>query len=482
MNDAQYAVVFYGEVVEGFEREQVIANVRDLFKVTMEQAERIFAQSKVVIKGRLDQSGAQRYADALTQAGAKVAVETQAQAQSNTRPMARPTAEEIEAAGGGGEAAASDAEAGETPEVRELGFEFSGQGFEYFKIWIVNLVLTIVTLGIYSAWAKVRNKQYFYGNTQLDGAAFEYTGKPVQILKGRIIAAVLFLGTSLTANLNPILPLVFWIIILIALPWMVTRSLRFNAHNSVYRNVRLRFTGTAKGAAIVFVGWPLLALVPVFGGMFLTMSMGGGMAAVPYFAGLIGGGLVFAFAYYKQQAYMVSNHAYGTAAFEFNAEAKDYIKMFVILGLGFAGIMLLGAMMSGGLAALIGGGDSPAAMGPAFILFPLIMALAYLFAFAYFAVRSANIRFNNTNIQEHHFGANYQLRSYAALLFTNTLMTVITIGLFRPWAKVRTARYKAQHTQVVASGSLDRFAAAESQEVSALGEEVGDMFDIEFGL
>ena len=39
--------------------------------------------------------------------------------------------------------------------------EFSGRGGEYFRIWIVNLVLTILTFGIYSAWAKVRTKRYF---------------------------------------------------------------------------------------------------------------------------------------------------------------------------------------------------------------------------------------------------------------------------------------------------------------------------------
>jgi hypothetical protein len=33
---------------------------------------------------------------------------------------------------------------------------FTGSGAEYFGIWIVNLLLTILTLGIYSAWAKVR--------------------------------------------------------------------------------------------------------------------------------------------------------------------------------------------------------------------------------------------------------------------------------------------------------------------------------------
>jgi uncharacterized membrane protein YjgN (DUF898 family) len=55
-----------------------------------------------------------------------------------------------------------------------VALRFTGQAGEYFRIWIVNVCLSIVTLGIYSAWAKVRRKRYFYGNTLLKDAAFEY--------------------------------------------------------------------------------------------------------------------------------------------------------------------------------------------------------------------------------------------------------------------------------------------------------------------
>ncbi|MET2872051.1 DUF898 family protein, partial [Exiguobacterium profundum] len=60
-----------------------------------------------------------------------------------------------------------------------LRLRFIGSGSEYFRIWIVNLLLTIVTLGIYSAWAKVRTLQYFYRNTQLAGSSFDYHGSPI---------------------------------------------------------------------------------------------------------------------------------------------------------------------------------------------------------------------------------------------------------------------------------------------------------------
>ena len=77
---------------------------------------------------------------------------------------------------------------------REEAFSFTGSGSEYFRIWIVNLILSVVTLGIYSAWAKVRRLEYLYRNTRVAGASFDYHGRPLAILKGRIIAVLLFGG------------------------------------------------------------------------------------------------------------------------------------------------------------------------------------------------------------------------------------------------------------------------------------------------
>jgi len=117
-------------------------------------------------------------------------------------------------------------------------FTFTGSGGEYFKIWIVNILLTIITLGIYSAWAKVRNKQYFYGNTYLADSSFEYTAEPMQILKGRIIAIIAYFVYSIGASLIPVLNMIFPIILLVATPWIIMKSIAFNAHYSQYRNVR----------------------------------------------------------------------------------------------------------------------------------------------------------------------------------------------------------------------------------------------------
>jgi uncharacterized membrane protein YjgN (DUF898 family) len=63
---------------------------------------------------------------------------------------------------------------------------FTGSGAEYFGIWIVNLVLTIVTVGIYSAWAKVRRLQYFYRHTELAASSFDSLVRAFEVSPVRI--------------------------------------------------------------------------------------------------------------------------------------------------------------------------------------------------------------------------------------------------------------------------------------------------------
>src|SRR6478735_5593208 len=99
-------------------------------------------------------------------------------------------------------------------------FEFTATGGEYFRIWIVNLLLTILTLGIYSAWAKVRKLRYFYGSTKLAGSSFEYHGKPIQILKGRLIAAALILPYMILNSVKPLYSIPFLILFILATPFL----------------------------------------------------------------------------------------------------------------------------------------------------------------------------------------------------------------------------------------------------------------------
>jgi uncharacterized membrane protein YjgN (DUF898 family) len=319
-------------------------------------------------------------------------------------------------------------------------FHFSGKGGEYFRIWIANMLLSVVTLGIYSAWAKVRRKQYFYGNTQLNGASFHYLADPVKILKGRIILFVAFALYSIINQLYPLFGLVLLVAFIPAFPWFVVRALCFNARNSALRNIRFNFHGTYLEAAKVFVLWPSL---------------------IPFTLGVIG-----PYLYYRQKKFLVENSAYGTTRFGFRATAKDYYRMVLLILAPFI-LFVLAAIAAGYL------------FPPAIVL---TIAAFYLYAMAYFAVKFHNLLYNSSLLAGHGFQADMALKTYALIVVTNTLATVVTLGLFHPFAQVRAYRYKISRLALVPDGSLDRFVAAEQEQVSALGDEMSDFLDFDLGL
>ncbi|MEN9868171.1 MAG: hypothetical protein RL748_3761, partial [Pseudomonadota bacterium] len=122
--------------------------------------------------------------------------------------------------------------------------QFTGTGAEYFRIWVVNLLLTILTFGVYSAWAKVRRLQYFYRNTQLAGAIFDYHGNPKAILKGRILALVLIAAYKISSGISLAATVVVVVILTAITPWLLARAFRFKMVNSSYRGLRFNFNGS----------------------------------------------------------------------------------------------------------------------------------------------------------------------------------------------------------------------------------------------
>lgn len=325
---------------------------------------------------------------------------------------------------------------------------FKGKGFEYFKIWIVNIFLTIITLGIYSAWAKVRNKQYFYGNTFVDNTSFRYTAKPLAILKGRLIAVGFFAVYSVINHYNQAAGAIIFLMLLAFIPWVVIRSLQFNARNSVFRNVRFDFKAKTKDALIVFLLWPIL---------------------IPFTLGLIA-----PYIWYKQSQFFINHSAYGTSSFEFSASAKDYYKIFLKILLVIIGFSIVSGVLINSMN--LGSPEEFESIMP--LISPLIM-LIYLFIFAYSAAALGNLYFNATTIRSHGFTSQLQTPQMAWLYFSNTLGIVLTLGLFIPWAQVRIARYRSDCLSLDMDGSLDNFVNDEQQKVSALGEQVGEVFDMD---
>jgi uncharacterized membrane protein YjgN (DUF898 family) len=337
----------------------------------------------------------------------------------------------------------------------EYPFSFTGDGWEYFRIWIVNLGLSIATVGIYSAWAKVRRMQYFYRHTSVAGSSFNYHGRPATILKGRIVALLLLGGYQLAFKISYIAGGITVIALAAVFPWLLWRSLRFRLFNSSYRGLRFAFGGRAGTAYIAFLWLPILAVAT--------------------------GYLLAPVAHHLIKSWQHDNSAYGRSRFSFDPCIGAFYRIYLkAAGLGVL-VLVAGGI---GLVAFAGGlATAGGKFAPVMILLPLGMYLLGLLVVApYFQARIANLVWERTGLADHRFRSRLSARRLAFIGATNLLGVVCTLGLYRPFAQIRMARYRVECMHLMAAGDLEAFVAGESQSDGAVGEEAADFFDIDIAL
>ncbi len=353
---------------------------------------------------------------------------------------------------------AAPSRTGTSGTLRDLPFEFRGNASEFFGIWIVNLLLSVLTLGIYSAWAKVRTKRYFYGNTFVDDSAFEYHATPIQILIGRLIAVGAYIFYMLTSAFAPILSLFLALAFFFAIPWIINRSLRFNTRMSSYRNVRLGFDGDYWSAFKAYILWPI--------------------------AGVFSIGLLLPIAAKAQQSYLVNNARFGGRPLSVHLSAGEFYKIYVV---GF--LVIVGLLIMTGLAFFLASSGSTsteneiASISPIMQFLPLIFILTILFIGVYIQTMVTNLVFNAMEL-DHTHGFRSEMSPWQMLWITvsNTLAIAFTLGLMYPWAQVRQVKYRASKTAFLAASDLSEFVSTLEDEDSAIGEEIGEFFDIEIGI
>ena len=345
------------------------------------------------------------------------------------------------------------------PIRRPLAFRFTGSGGEYFRIWVVNVFLTIVTLGIYSAWAKVRTKRYFYGNTILDGSPFDFDAKPTAILKGRLIAVAVIAVYLVTINYYPATEPAFLLAFFVALPWLTVKAFAFRARYSSYRNVRFGFRGTYGGAAEVLIGRGLV--------VGLTLGL-----AYPWFVA-------------SRNRFLVSNTRFGTKPLSFEMALMEfYLAYFVALLLAVV-IAIPSFMVLGGIAAALAAIEQPVEQATAVIIMLLnvgLFMMLYLVVIGYLKAAITNTVFRHTTIGEHGFESTLHTGKMIWLYLSNAVAIACSVGLLVPWARVRLARYRAEHLTLLAAADLDGFMAEERQRTSAAGEELSGMLDVDVGI
>lgn len=378
------------------------------------------------------------------------------------------------------------------PSVQELTdpqrFEFTGTGSEYFRIWVVNLLLTILTLGIYSAWAKVRRLQYFYRNTRVAGAVFDYHGEPKAILKGRILAFVLVAAYKISYDVSAVAAVIVALVLAGITPWLLARAFRFRMANSSYRGLRFHFRGTVGEAYRMLILFPVvLAIIGFFVWSLVTSYARSPGLGVILLATLLPLGALAAtvpLAHYFLKRYQYDHADFGQTPFYFHARAAEFFKVYgKAVGFFFLGSIpagIFGFLTAGVYAYLLN-----TIFGWLFaLLYGLLSAYAfYLFVRPYLESRIQNLVWNNTELGMHKFESKAKARSLLWIHASNLGLITLTFGLYKPFAAVRLAKYRVESMTLVPADDLEAFLADHSADhAGALGQEAGDLFDIDIAL
>lgn len=347
-------------------------------------------------------------------------------------------------------------------QVRQrLRLRFTGTAGEYFKIWIVSLFLTVLTVGIYAAWAKVRTRRYFYAHTLLADHPFDYRADPWFILRGNLILGFGLLLFLALESFGPVYSGGVLAAFYAFLPFLIYKSLRFNAVNSSYRNLRFQFHGSLKESYTTYLIIPLL--IP------LTLGL-----IIPYWA-------------FRRKKYFFENFTFGRSPNTYSGSAVAFYRVYGIAGLM---VIVLAVAAGGGVFVFL---SQPSGQAPGLDnmhrLFTLLPTAGFLFAMAAFAfiqqflfARMTNYCWDRTRVEGLRFVSNLTAGSLLWLRFTNILAITLSLGLMIPWARVRRARYLVGSLTLLSDRSLDTFAAAERSVESAIGDAATGFFDIDIGL
>lgn len=335
-------------------------------------------------------------------------------------------------------------------------FAFTGNGSEYFRIWIVNLLLSVITLGIYSAWAKVRRLRYFYGHTSVAGSSFGYHASPIAILKGRLIAYAVVIVLGVLAQVAPLAASALYFPLLMLMPIVFVRAFRFRAANSSYGGIRFGFDGLESEAYHVFLFWPMT--VPITFGL-----------AYPYMTK-------------RQREFFVGESRHGRSQFGLELPTSGVYRIYLLAALAMLVWFVVGVATFVGAAATEGIRDPQAIPG-----IRVLIAIALLYAgiaVTAVAVRTAfeNLVWNHTRLDQHRFESRLRAGQMFWLYATNVLGILVTLGLFVPWARVRLARYRAESLTLVPGGPLVSTSITGGLDAAATGAELSDAMDLDFGL
>jgi uncharacterized membrane protein YjgN (DUF898 family) len=347
--------------------------------------------------------------------------------------------------------------------TRSASIDFSASAWGYTKLWLINVLLTILSLGLYGPWAKVRNNQYLYGHTSIDNHRLQYLANPMQIFIGRLLAVgVLLIFWGASAFWAPMIfigPLLF----IAAMPWLIVQGIRFTYRNTAYRNVRFNFHGNYWGACLNFIILPIVAAVTLY--------------------------LLMPWVIKRIHQFMFGNCSYGDRDVSLTTDTGEYYKAALIaFGLSFlffaVAFLVIMTPLTAFSAASETGNDlaAYAALGSMLPIFIVLYFASFLIQ-AFFIATIRNHIVNNLEAEGlAKFTSEITVTGYLKMMIINGLLILFTLGLAFPATKVLKLRYLSSKTTVHLEPAIDHISNTVEGTSGAFGEEAAGLFDSDFSV
>lgn len=363
------------------------------------------------------------------------------------------------------------------PAGRAAKVEFIGSAGEYARLWYVNRILSLLTLGIYSAWAKVRQRQYLASHTLIDGVPLVYEGRPLPILYGRLLAfSILGIAWGLQTLFPWVRPVVVIAVILVA-PWFVLSTLAFNARNHSWRGLNFHFTGTFRQAARAvypLLVWPASALAFWALGQLGTNRLS---EVWEYWVPLLIYAVLLPWTAAAIVCLKFDGLRLGDARVTLGAKPRDINALHYRVGGRRFMKLLFGAVVLCGLIAPRLGPELAGAMTA------IVVVIYAALASGYIGARGFNLILHRLCLADRvRFRSALSLEAHARLFLRNALLTLATLGLAAPWCQIKVREARLQAVTLYVDGSLDEIGKLPPGSAGAIGESLSEGIGLDLSL
>lgn len=336
-------------------------------------------------------------------------------------------------------------------QVIKVGVRFDATGDGYARIWWGNVALMLLTLGLAWPWAYQRRERYFLRHTRIASHRLDFR-LPASALWPRY-ATLLALWTGVAGAMSGSLWAGLVGLSLGCAVWPLMAYLKINQRvaSMTWAGRRMWFDGTWQGLTRAMLVPMVLAI-----GIVWTGGMVWRLHSLPWTLGCAGliviGLMCLPQAVWTHFRYRQDHLRLGPLRLEWKGSRTDVAGV-VLRATAVAALM--GVLSAGAacmvLAAWLGwhrGTGQGLPMGLLVAVGVPALLLTAVVVRAYVQARLINLVWNKTGNRHLRFRSRLSVAAHVRLALRNALYTLLTLGLYHPWAAVATRGLRVRSLRV----------------------------------